>query len=275
VYNGNTDTFAAVMEPKDVSDQGGAIEYQENDDILGLPPWLRNLKNGDTLYAQRQNGKDHAFSIECISTNPPIFIMRNFLSPEECKEILQYSTNSFQAETLNGQGSTARPNCHVSWMECDEIATDVATLCLNQDVWVENLQLLKYTHNGKYVLHHDGHERVLTSLYYLNGIGGTWFPLANHDECEPNSRDTAIEMSQECIPGRDGLLLVGDEADRDLGDNINVVRVQAGDAAVFYNYRLSSDGEAFSDWRTLHAGMPSPQVKRIANHWFHVADDEE
>jgi hypothetical protein len=57
---------------------------------------------------------------------------------------------------------------------------------------VEDLQVLDYAPGGEYVFHHDGAPRVLTILYYLNGIGETWFPLADDDgddDHDPNDDD--------------------------------------------------------------------------------------
>jgi len=70
---------------------------------------------------------------------------------------------------------------------------------------------------------------------------------------------------------------VGDESSTITEDNNkNVVRIQAGDAVVFYNYYLSQEDErAASDWRTIHAGLPSTETKLIANHWFHVGEDDD
>jgi hypothetical protein len=173
------------------------------------------------------------------------------------------------AQTLNGQGSMARPNCQVAWLDSnvDDLAQDVATLMLDPldeygGLWVENLQVLQYSLKGEYVLHHDGHCRLMTCLYYLNGVGGTWFPFANSGKA-PTSREEAL--SQDLVLGRDGLVF-GDKREK------HAVPVEAGDAVVFYNYQMTPSG-ATEDWRTLHAGLPTTGTKWIANHWFHVGDE--
>jgi len=150
----------------------GDAQQEQNDKststVLGLPPWLQDLPKGDCLYIYRQH-IEHAYSIERLSTSPPIFILRNFLTPNECHDIQQQvlGKHSEQAQTFHNQGTTARPNSSVVWLEsCDDIAEDVARTCLSlkQGAWVESLQVLRYTLSGEYVLHHDGHERVLTAL---------------------------------------------------------------------------------------------------------------
>ena len=264
--------------------------------VLGIPPWLNKLQKGESLYALRncneENNKEpHAYSIERISTHPPIFILRNVLTGSECHEIYHRTIDnptSRQAQTL--VGASARPNSNVVWLqEYDDVATSVAETCISNDykknVWVESLQALHYTPQGKYSLHHDGHERILTCLYYINGVGGTWFPLAcsisNGDNLPPpppSSREQALQRAQDCIPGKNGVLIVGKEEHEDMDNTRNgkhVIRINKGDAVVFYNYLVDeTSGAAVSDWTTLHAGLLSSQDKIIANHWFHLGNDE-
>lgn len=205
--------------------------------------------------------------MELVSREPPIYLLRNFLSRQECDSIRErVSLDEMQEpQTLNGQGSTARPNCKVAWLDTmDELAQDVADCMLDPlseygGQWVENLQVLKYSRGGEYVLHHDGHCRLLTCLYYLNGVGGTWFPFADSGQT-PSSRDEAV--SQDLDPTRDGVVLGGR----------NGVPIEAGDAVVFYNYQWTPSGGATEDWRTLHAGLPTTDTKWIANHWFHIGE---
>ena len=258
---------------------------EETYHVAGIPSWLQNLN--ETIYLCRPSNNNKAFSVERVCTHPPIFVLRNFLSLEECdiiRETVEQGCRMQNAQTLNGQGATARPNCEVAWLDSsttvDDLAQDVAMLMLDplveeyyDGVWVENLQVLRYSCNGEYVLHHDGHCRVMTCLYYLNGVGGTWFPLANHNDhsskatTAPASREEAL--SQELVPGRDGLVF-GDEEVKQ--QHHHAIAVDAGDAVVFYNYLMTPSG-ATEDWRTLHAGLPATDTKWIANHWFHVGNE--
>lgn len=254
-------------------------------EAAAISSWLNELK--EPFYAYRPSttsstnlDSPQAFSMERLSSRPPIFLLRNFLSGRECKSI-QNQEDMEHAQTLNGQGSTARPNCKVSWVDTwDDVAQDVATFCFDDSferdhggMWVEKLQVLRYSREGKYVLHHDGHDRLLTCLYYLNGVGGTWFPLAN-SSCSPTTREEALYLSERCVPGRDGLLLTDDTT---IEQTSNVVHVQAGDAVVFYNYQMNPyerGAGAVPDWKSLHAGLPTrSEEKWIANHWFHIVNE--
>jgi hypothetical protein len=128
---------------------------------------------------------------------------------------------------------------------------------------------------GEYVLHQDGNQRLLTVLYYLEGVGETWFPLArvcDHDSTSTKSRPThrlqALQQTKTCVPGRDGLLLSADhKEDMIVSADHHTVRIQKGDTIAFYNYL--EDGTM--DWTAIHAGLPTTTTRQkwIANHWFH------
>jgi hypothetical protein len=173
-------------------------------------------------------------------------------------------------------------------------------------VTAEDMQIAKYDSGGCFHLHHDGSNRFLTVLTYLNGVGGTYFPLAqtiqmrdnnnHHDFLSPpklSMNDDGSLSSKGYVVGKDGLLIVGkegktayldDDEDSILEDSSAIVRIQAGDAVVFYNYNLLMEGtnvvsdghdpEQWGDaghnkeWRAVHAALAVPQEKWIATNWF-------
>jgi hypothetical protein len=157
----------------------------------------------------------------------------------------------------------------------------------------EDLQIVRYDPGGSFDLHHDGYERFLTVLTYLNGVGGTWFPLAQtSDEADISLMEESrlpvmkIEAETMCsgkVPGIDGLLIVGQEwADSNSKECVapldtlsrNIVRIKAGDAVAFYNNKLgqtinADDQTDTKEWRALHCGLAVPdQPKWIATNWF-------
>ena len=158
------------------------------------------------------------------------------------------------------------------------------------------MQVLKYRPGGEFELHLDASSlyagqgyagqgdthRVLTVLLYLNGVGGTWFPLATADSSDAGARAgggdgarraapgeppsqlaaitaeynllmAAIEAARSRVPGRDGLL----------------ANPSKGDAVAFYNY--VDDGSGDLDRTALHAGLPSPSEKSVAALWYGVS----
>lgn len=158
----------------------------------------------------------------------------------------------------------------------------------------EPMQVVKYKVGGSFDVHHDGFSRFLTVLTYLNGVAGTWFPYAIVDESEsysdqledseiPDMRST--DVIKEKRPGRDGLVIVSqkDASFEDYsgpGKN-HVVRVNRGDAIVFYNYdwivKLHQgeiddvpDTGPLINWRSIHSGLHTQEEKWIATNWFQI-----
>ena len=116
----------------------------------------------------------------------------------------------------------------------------------------------------------------MTVLYYLNGVSGTWFPLASGMSLSlqdpPRTEGDALERVrvQGLIPGTDGILAGSMDNANNGGAN---VPIQPGDALVFYSYKKDPLVPACpiqQDWQALHAGLPAPEQKWIATHWFHM-----
>jgi hypothetical protein len=218
-----------------------------------------------------------------------------------------------QAETKMGLVSNHRFNSTVAWIDnqimdendddnkpelmANHIATFMTQLttslfvppALLDDslVYPEQLQIVKYTEGGKFDLHHDGFDRVVTVLTYLNGVAGTWFPFVKpnsssgggggHYEKEeepPTMTMEGIGMTNNKVPGQHGLWVVGSEKpsldDDDDSSSSHIVRVKPGDAIVFYNYERHEEYGRIMSWKTIHAGMPTDQEKWVATNWFRL-----
>ena len=161
------------------------------------------------------------------------------------------------------------------------------------------MQVLRYGEGGQYVLHHDAGDyqnRVLTVIYYLNGVGGTFLPLAKlnqEDEClpqkhhhasigipaPPRTKEEALEMAEGLKPGMHGVCVgnsnEGVHGKRD-DSNKHFVNIRPGDAFAFYSFQ-DSGGQGGSrtmgadsienatypeqrpplEWHALHAGLPT------------------
>ena len=124
---------------------------------------------------------------------------------------------------------------------------------------VEDLQVLRYSTGGEFVLHHDGSPRILTMIYYISGVGGTWFPLArttgngngvvNKEDLsrrEPKNKAQAMDLVEGLEPGTDGLLVKGSgqnkkgknsSAKRE--ENDHVAWVNEGDAIAFFTRMMA------------------------------------
>mmetsp|Transcript_18605 Transcript_18605/g.23424 ORF Transcript_18605/g.23424 Transcript_18605/m.23424 type:complete len:206 (+) Transcript_18605:3-620(+) len=164
-----------------------------------------------------------------------------------------------------------------------------------------DMQVLHYNNGGKFVLHHDGFDRILTVICYLNGIGQTWLPLVDvkqrlkqkQGQKDLLSLDEAIQEVNEngMLPGRDGVVLSGSKtispssignhySDNDSNNgnrkdenNPHVISVRPGDAVAFYSY-ADGDKSGQKDFRSIHAGLPvehaGDEGKWLATCWFHA-----
>mmetsp|Transcript_24610 Transcript_24610/g.30267 ORF Transcript_24610/g.30267 Transcript_24610/m.30267 type:complete len:411 (-) Transcript_24610:20-1252(-) len=179
----------------------------------------------------------------------------------------------------------------------------------------EPVQVVRYGKDGKYDIHHDGYNRFLTVLTYLNGVAGTWFPFAvvdketnyNHGNEEyyvDLPEDMYTDVAKNKVAGKNGLLIVGSEYDEKIEEekegvdfNKHIVRVQPGDALVFYSYdwinsntlkggngRSSASKDEspptgpIMNYRSVHSGLTTTKSEKwIATNWFRVTkeDDEE
>ena len=310
---------------------------------VGPPDTLRDLKIGDILHASRIRNDENTqetntdFTIERVGYTPDIFCLRNILSPSECIQIQNMAKDSgmTRAETITENDVSSRKNCTVAWIPSStglgsasvlgsesgavpnllqNLIDIVSNVCLSQEIMmdkhvsVEDLQVLEYGIGGEFVLHHDGDLRIMTVIYYMNGVGGTYFPLArtsnderddpmldpssdiqmNEQEMEYNFFKTRREPENKSYkmdfgnvqPGNHGLLLYGAKSfvkegkdNVSIPNNEHIAKIHQGDAVVFYNYR--EDGSTRLDWRSLHCGFPVSEedgTKWIANHWFRVDD---
>lgn len=170
----------------------------------------------------------------------------------------------------------------------------------------EALQVVRYEIRGKYDVHHDGMNRFLTVLTYLNGVAGTWFPYAivdnehHHQQQSSSAEDDTTTWNMDDLPsmgtgnvahdktpGTDGLLVISQEHDDATTsmsttttscNSNNVLRIKKGDALLFYNYdwieNLDGDEDLpqtgpIINWRSIHSGMRTTEEKWIATNWFY------
>ena len=258
----------------------------------GIAEVLESMECGDSLRGFRRsvlNNEKHEFTIERVANSPQLFVIRGFCRSLECKAIRDHVSNSVEmdkAQTWSGE-SDKRTNCNVAWLENQAINSLIGSLAQaagnvlisdnvkkSSRLGCEDLQVLKYSIDGEYVLHHDGNNRILTVIYYLNGIGSTWFPFATSERKlstnVPTNLLEAKTMSADFSPDSNGILVSCNSAET----SKHCISIQEGDAVAFFNYSLEDvDGKLglACDWSSFHAGLPASSTKWIANHWFRTA----
>lgn len=195
-------------------------------------------------------------AIRRLSAAPSAFYVRNLLRPNDCEALMNMAQAADMEQAQTQTGTAARTLSDVAWLPPPAALTsDVANMFLSPEALerpgggCEDLQVLRYADGGAYSMHHDGNARALTVLYYLNGVGETWFPLA--DAPPPQNRKEALDRAARLDPETDG---------------VRTITPAAGDALVFF----SLNGDGSNDWSAVHAALPSTGEEWVANHWFRV-----
>lgn len=177
-----------------------SYEIKKEDHILCPPKLLQELALHESIHPVESLPD---ISIKRLSYDPNIFLFKNFLDcPSEQVGMIMAAVNQGMeySGTNSGDVVSQRLNSYTSWIypheeESDEeegggrriakFMTDVtAHLFLpNHYSWngdmipegeciAEPVQVVRYDVGGKYDIHHDGYNRFLTVLCYLNGIAG-------------------------------------------------------------------------------------------------------
>lgn len=155
----------------------------------------------------------------------------------------------------------------------------------------EPLNVLRYAAGGEFRCHYDnpiqmGLEpgaRVLTVLYFLNGVGATWFPLARTqpaaaaagggagDNQPPLLGPKDAEKLDELLQGRSpeekvGVTVCSDGQLPQTSSQCDGLKVagEAGDALAFFHL----DGSGCLDLHAMHSGLPAPRTRWMASHFF-------
>lgn len=239
-----------------------SVSYEDAAKAAGQQPSLH--------VGHRQDGSDSdewRGTMIQASWKPRVFLLKNFLQPEECDHLIAKATPSMtkssvvNSDTGESEDSTVRTSSGTffSRKEDDVIARIERRVSLTTMLPEENaegMQVLHYTDGQKYEAHHDyfhdsvnsrpehGGNRVATVLMYLSDVeegGETVFPHAEHKVSGPGWSECALQ----------GL----------------AVHPRKGDAVLFYS--MKPDGT--KDPLSLHGSCPTIKGhKWSATKWIHV-----
>lgn len=273
-----------------VQDQIDEKENTKEEDcygLLGPPSFLDELEVGESY------SPFEPLEILKVSSEPPIFVVRNFLPLQHCLTLMEATEDRLRAAKTVTGSIQHRVGSSLAWIHPgdDEAHERIAAIMTKLSVYLfrscdnenddkhvhnaEPLQVVRYDQSGGFDLHTDGCDRVATVLTYLNGVAGTWFPFvgATDEEIEAMKLRNHADLEHRII-GRDGLVICGEEQPLSLEEessskHVSVVRVSAGDAVVFYNYEPDALGEnKVEAWRSLHCGLKALDTKWIATNWL-------
>mmetsp|Transcript_31366 Transcript_31366/g.47419 ORF Transcript_31366/g.47419 Transcript_31366/m.47419 type:complete len:341 (+) Transcript_31366:121-1143(+) len=297
----------------------------------GPPSSLHRLsrKAGDNLRVSRpyfdpsfsdlSTPQERTHKVKRLAHNSDVFHLKGFLTEWECQAIMheaKYNYKTGMTKALsNSEDPRDRTNCKVAWLGdsriggiCgmignaveDTFVTNEARMSMNP--MRSDLQVLNYQEGGGFVLHHDSHDRIVTVITFLNGVGETWLPLVDVDggnngifpkhSYEQDQNLESLEEATDMVsdyglkPGASGILLSGNVRDDNHSDRVrdkqcfrkgrlgsnnqHVVYMDPGDAVAFYSY--GANGK--KDFQSIHAGIPldfkGKEGKWIATSWFHA-----
>lgn len=237
---------------------------------------------GDVL-STAMHVEDAVLEMECISERPLIFIVKNILTEDECREIVERAEPLLQiSHVMGGDGEAVGSyrSSRNAWLAANDDVLPrlqkrlAALLRVEHQILaskLEELQVVKYDEGGQFQCHHDSsgfQTRIATALLFLNtvdeGSGGeTYFPFAPATRLTNDvtfSNKTTSESIQEALARiAQGSPAVGLR-----------VRPLVGSMLIFFNHLLK-DGHPL-DAAAVHAGLPVARgsTKQIANYWLSV-----
>lgn len=209
-----------------------------------MPPPLAPVTPPPPVY----NGVNPQYpGLRVLNNDPPVFCVDNFLTPKECKFLIDNASDSFGPAPVVGRGagevspSRTSSTCYLAREDLPDLLRKVATLTGKPFAHCELPQVGRYFTAQQYLQHFDafnldtedgirfasnGGQRTITCLLYLNTVekgGGTHFPTLN----------------------------------------LTVQPVQ-GTALVFFPATI--DGTL--DPRALHAALPAVDTKYVSQIWI-------
>jgi prolyl 4-hydroxylase len=164
---------------------------------------------------------------ESVSSDPHVVVIHNFLTADECKQLIDLADPLFAPSSVIGHGNShvksADRTSHSASLPSHPLVTDISNRCAKLAMLpashVETIQVVRYNKSQFYRVHHDGFtatdskqqaeldregQRLDTFFVYLNDLepdetgGCTHFPSL-HLKVQP--RRGAAVFWKNCLPG--------------------------------------------------------------------------
>ena len=208
--------------------------------------------------------------VETLSWSPRVFLLKNFLSDEECEHLIELGEKKLERSTVvnsdeSGAVSTARTSFGTfvtrrSTETLQRVEDRVAKYSGIPWEHQEQLQLLRYRDGQEYVAHHDGiisengGKRIATVLMFLReptSGGETSFPQGT----------PLPETKAAFLANKDKL----SECGWNDGNGFSVIP-KKGEAVLFFSFHINGTNDPFAN----HASCPTlGGTKYTATKWIH------
>lgn len=223
----------------------------------------RTLFEASDLHGRNFSGRFHR-----VSWSPQLYVMDGFLTPEECKAMIENARPTLSSGSLVGDNIDRRIKDASFTVVPEETVTDVERRVITRlhdairipEANGEILQVSEYLPGQKYTLHPDtidsspgphSMERIVTFLMYLNDVeeaGETVFIRANGKNQHVSRHDTQPwNLRHYCAR-----------------DDILKIEPRAGRAIFWYNHHT----DLTWDQNTLHGACHvGAGVKYVSQRW--------
>ena len=223
----------------------------------GTPPSYRwdGVEVGHTRTLRLPSGD--SWEMETVAMRPLAFLVRNFLTVDECERLISLARPKLRQSLLMGNASASERTSESVFLPASEDTllselqsrlAAVTQLPLSQLQRSEDVQVVHYTEGAHFGMHHDSSRflpRYATAFYYLNDVGDggeTAFPAADG----AMSPTDAMSVTD---PARHGL----------------VVKPERGAALLWYNHESDGSLDAYA----VHSGCKVMSGDKWgANHWI-------
>jgi len=208
--------------------------------------------------------------VETLSWSPRVFLLKNFLSDEECEHLIELGEKKLERSTVvNSDESGAVSKARTSFgtfvtrrltETLQRVEDRVAKYSGIPWEHQEQLQLLRYRDGQEYVAHHDGiisengGKRIATVLMFLReptSGGETSFPQGT----------PLPETKAAFLANKDKL----SECGWNDGNGFSVIP-KKGEAVLFFSFHINGTNDPFAN----HASCPTlGGTKYTATKWIH------
>lgn len=191
---------------------------------------------------------DSPYTIEALSKTPPIFRVVDFLTEDECFDLITTAHPLIGPSKVVGGGSFDRTSssCHLPKSKCTVLVQKV--LALLKDSSTERMelpQIARYLVNEKYNAHYDSPEPIHTAFHENGGARSVTILCYLNDVAEGGETEfQKLDLR---------------------------IKPRRGDAIVFFP--TFNDGSI--DYDTLHAALPMPNqdsIKWVSQIWMRHKD---
>jgi len=192
--------------------------------------------------------------IECISTAPRVYVYHNFLTPEECEEVIRVAgADVTRSLVVANKGGSTESEWRTSkgvfltreYMTKSPLIRDIERKIAEwTQLPIENgeaFYLLRYDHGQQYKPHHDFFSTDESGKDFIGDSGNRFATVLTYLHSPDEGGETSFPQKNIKVPAK------------------------AGDSLLFYDLHPSND----PDDDSLHAGLPVVKgVKWAMTKWI-------